>query len=133
MTNNPQTFLKRFPIPNRTGFNSRENKIAYQVHALWRSRDFWRRWFYATIIATQRGMARECGNKACRRKRQCVGQMQPVLYADAELACTPPCLSVYRDKHDRAALAGAVRDIEALVKQHGFAGGVKMARRMAWF
>ena len=131
MINNPQHFLKRFPIPNRSGFSSREKKVAYHVKALWRSRDFFIKWTYATIIANRRGMAQHCGNPACKRKRACVGQMQPVIYSDAELSCTPPCLSVYRSKAYRAGLRQSVRDIEFLVHQHGFTEGIKMARRIA--
>ena len=128
----PRHWLKRFPLPQPAPDLNEENRVRARIRALHRSRDFFRKWLYATIIATQRGMPFECGNPACRRKRQCTGQMRPVIYSDAELSCTPPCLSVFRNRQYRAALGQAVRDIEFLVHQHGFAAGVKQARRMAW-
>ena len=124
-------WLKRFPLPAAPIDASKEQALRAAYHALHRARDFWRKWFYATIIATRRGMAQHCGNPACKRKRQCVGQMRPVIYSDAELSCTPPCLSVNRNREYRRALGEAVRNIEYLVQEHGFVEGVKMARRNA--
>ena len=131
MTTDPCHWLKRFPMPSAPVDASKEQALRARITALHRSRDFWRKWLYATIIATRRGMAQHCGNPACKRAHACVGQMRPVIYNDMELSCTPPCLSVYRRKEYRAALRQAVSDIEWLVHQHGFAKGVKMAKRNA--
>jgi hypothetical protein len=122
-------WMTRFPIPPLPNRTNRVRRVQDRIKAAERSREFWRKWYFATIIATRRGMAQHCGNPACKRKHACVGQMRPVIYSDSEFACTPPCLSVNRNKDYRAALRRAVFDIEWLVHEHGFAKGVRMARR----
>jgi hypothetical protein len=88
--------------------------------------------WHSQYVATRRGHHLTCKNKACRRKRACIGRRLPFDWMDFFGATMPPCVPLDDDGYPMAGEHEAAMPLYNLVRHYGWEEALKHAAKLTF-